>query len=117
MNKIEIGPRTRPTSRRLCITILFVSSLVHIATAQAISIASGWGHNLILRDEGTLWSWGTNWEGQLGDGNAVNKSAPVRIAGLHDVVGIAGGFLHSLAVQTDGSVWAWGSNVDGQLGD
>jgi alpha-tubulin suppressor-like RCC1 family protein len=61
-------------------------------------------------------AWGLNGSGQLGDGSTVNRSTPVPVSGLTDVVAVAAGVGHSLALRTDGTVWAWGSNIYGQLG-
>src|SRR5437773_924820 len=62
-------------------------------------------------------AWGYNANGELGDGTATNRYAPVQVSGLTGVTAIAGGYNHSLAILSDGTVWAWGSNALGQLGD
>ena len=74
-------------------------------------------HNLSLKANGTLWAWGANWDGELGDGTTDNKTAPVQIGADADWVYLAAGRYHSLAVKSDGTVWAWGYNRYGQLGD
>lgn len=83
----------------------------------AIRISAGGGHSLALRNDGTVWAWGDNGKGQLGDATTITREAPVRVSGLNDVVEIAAGEDHSLARTRDGSVWAWGGNYEGQLGD
>nr|WP_246525805.1 hypothetical protein [Geomobilimonas luticola] len=99
------------------LTPVSVSSLGTGITA----IAAGSSHALALKSDGSLWSWGYNWAGQLGDGtsgNGTSKSTPLSVPGMDSgVVGIAAGQHHSLAVKADGSVWAWGLNNFGQLGD
>jgi alpha-tubulin suppressor-like RCC1 family protein len=71
-----------------------------------------------LRSDGTVWAWGNNWQGQLGDnGTTPWRLTPFQVPGLSGVVAIAAGAHHSLALRSDGSVWAWGLNRDGQLGD
>ena len=70
-----------------------------------------------LRDDGTVWAWGYNEHGELGDGTTTTRLSPVPVAGLSNVVAVAGGQFHSLALKRDGTVWAWGSNGNGQLGD
>ncbi|MFA7150813.1 MAG: prepilin-type N-terminal cleavage/methylation domain-containing protein [Candidatus Paceibacterota bacterium] len=86
-------------------------------------IAAGVYHTLALKSDGTVYSWGYNGIGQLGDGTTVNKHTPVQVKGvggegyLTDIVAIAAGDYHSLALKSDGTVWAWGENVVGQLGD
>ncbi|MBI2447249.1 MAG: PKD domain-containing protein, partial [Candidatus Omnitrophica bacterium] len=66
----------------------------------------------------TVWAWGDNSQGQLGDGtNNTYRNTPVQVSGLTNVTGIAGGGRHSLALKSDGTVWAWGRNSHRQLGD
>lgn len=83
------------------------------------AIASGSGHDHALKDDGTVWSWGENSYGELGDGTLTSSSIPVQVQGLSNVVAIATGFStgHTLALKDDGTVWAWGNNSSGQLGD
>ncbi len=64
---------------------------------------------------GTLWAWGNNQSGQLGDGTATNRANPVSVA--QDVLVCSGGGEHALALKSDGTVLAWGRNYAGQLGD
>ena len=80
-------------------------------------IAGGYAHSLRLRSDGTVWAWGNNANGQLGDGSTTERHTPVPASGLAGVVAIAAGQLHSLALKSDGTVWAWGYNYYGQLGD
>ena len=89
-----------------------VSSLTGI-----VSVSAGQHHSLALKNDGTVWAWGWNSSGQLGDGSTTNRSAPVQVSGLTDVKAIAAGGAHSLALKNDGTVWAWGSNLYGQIGD
>ena len=63
------------------------------------------------------YAWGSNFNGQLGNGTTTDSSTPVQVLGLTGLTGIAGGQGHSLAVKTDGTVWTWGSNFNGQLGN
>lgn len=72
-------------------------------------------HSLVLSD-GTAWAWGTNQDGQLGDGATTDSATPLAVSGLHDVIAVASGGSHSLAVTADGKVWSWGANGSGQLG-
>jgi RHS repeat-associated protein len=84
---------------------------------NVIAIATGATHALALRSDGTVWAWGNNAYGQLGNGSTTNSDAPVQVSGLTGVIAIAGGAGHSLAVKSDGTVWAWGNNAYGQLGN
>ena len=74
-------------------------------------------YSLALKSDGTVWAWGLNSNGQLGNGTITNSSTPVQVSGLTNVVAIAGGGAHSLALKSDGTVWAWGLNSNGQLGN
>jgi alpha-tubulin suppressor-like RCC1 family protein len=81
-------------------------------------IAAGENHSMALTSDGTLWTWGHNLGGQLGDGTDKNiRPSPVRIGTALDWSGMVGGTFHTIALKTDGSFWAWGFNGFGQLGD
>lgn len=82
-----------------------------------IAIAAGHGNSLALKSDGTVWAWGENGSGQLGDGTNTDKDRPVKVAGLSGVSAIAAGAYHTLALKNDGTVWAWGRNGSGHLGD
>ena len=81
--------------------------------------AGGYQHSLALKTDGTLWSWGRNagseFGGQLGHGDVVNRSSPVQVGALAAWGAITGGQQNSLAVRTDGTLWGWGRNHYGQL--
>lgn len=83
------------------------------------SVSSGGGFALGVRSDGTLWGWGINGVGQLGNGSTANSATPVQIAsGMNKVWSdVKAGSAHAMALATDGSVWTWGSNTYGQLGD
>ena len=78
-------------------------------------IASGEHFCLAVKTDGTLWAWGGNYEGQLGDGTKVDRYSPVQVPNLTNMTAAAGGYGHSLALKADGTVWAWGKNFDGQV--
>lgn len=109
-----------------------VSNLTDVVTA-----AGGGLHSLAIKsdgtgdstsNDGTVYAWGNNFNGQLGDGTSgsgTNKTTPVQVSGLTDVVAVAGGNSHSLAIKSDGAgdgsaddgtVYTWGANNFGQLG-
>ncbi len=72
---------------------------------------------LALKTDGTLWAWGFNSSGQLGDGTTVQKNAPIQVGTDTNWSVISTGESHSLALKTNGTLWAWGKNQYGQLGD
>lgn len=69
-----------------------------------------------IKTDGTLWAWGLNNFGQLGDGTSTNKNLPTQIGTDINWSKISSGFGHTLGLKTDGTVWAWGTNLVGQLG-
>ncbi|QJD83839.1 RCC1 domain-containing protein [Cohnella herbarum] len=80
-------------------------------------VAGGGVHTVALKSDGTVWSWGENTYGQLGDGTRGNGSIfPVKAQALCDIVAISGGWAHTVALKSDGTVWTWGNNEYGQLG-
>ncbi|MGH2754652.1 MAG: RCC1 domain-containing protein [Actinomycetota bacterium] len=85
--------------------------------SEVVEVDVGTGHTLALKSDGTVWSWGGNDEGELGDGTTQWRSTPGRVDGLIGIVDISAGPAFNLALSSDGSVWAWGRNYDGQLGD
>ena len=80
-------------------------------------IAAGGYHSLALKSDGTVWAWGDNNMGQLGDGTISDddRTTPAQVPNLTGVVAIASRSCHSLAIKSDGTVWAWGDNSFGQL--
>ena len=80
-------------------------------------INCGGDHSIVLKNNGTVWTWGFNQYGQLGDGSTNNRSAPYPVDTLKNVTSIASGGDHTVVLKSDGTVWAWGSNNSGQLGD
>lgn len=81
------------------------------------SIVAGARHNFALKYDGTVWAWGSNKYGELGDGTTTDKEAPVLLTELTEVKAIAAASNHTVAVKNDGTVWTWGNNHYGQLGD
>ena len=84
------------------------------------SVAVGFGHTLALKTNGTLWSWGYNFNGQLGDGTRDDHNEPRQVGTDSNWVRIAAGSNHSLALRKDDAsvtLWTWGTNEYGQLGD
>ncbi|MCL1975712.1 MAG: hypothetical protein FWG61_06095 [Firmicutes bacterium] len=80
-------------------------------------LSPGLYNTVAIKKDGSLWSWGYNKNGQLGDGTTIDHLYPMQIGMDTDWSAIAMGNLHCLAKKEDGSLWAWGSNEYGQLGD
>jgi alpha-tubulin suppressor-like RCC1 family protein len=74
-------------------------------------------HTVVVKPDGTVWTWGGNGNGQLGDGTTTNRSVPAQVPNINDAIAVAAGSLHTLVLRSDGSVWSWGYNWYGQLGD
>ena len=79
------------------------------------SVSAGFDHSLVLKNDGTVWAFGYNNKGQLGNDTTSLSTTPVQVLGLTDVVDIAAGYGFSLAVKSDGTVWGWGTNGSGSL--
>ncbi|MBM4055222.1 MAG: RCC1 repeat- and reductase domain-containing protein [Planctomycetes bacterium] len=88
-------------------------------TVIATAIAAGKNHSLALLPDGSVYAWGSNENGQLGQSFLTESLIPLKVEELSDtvIVAIAAGDDHSLALSEDGEVYAWGSNKKGQLGD
>lgn len=78
------------------------------------AVVTGEHHGLALHVNGTVWSWGDNKYGQLGDGTTVSRAEPRPVPGLKGVRGVAASWRQSCALLPDGTVWAWGANADGR---
>lgn len=96
--------------------------------SNVTSVSCGDGFTAAIKDDGTLWAWGNNHDGQLGNGGAGNstgwdemgysgpiQTTPVKI--MDNVVAVSCGFSHAFAIQADGSLWGWGHNLYGQIGN
>ena len=77
------------------------------------------GHNstVALCSNGTVWDWGYNSNGQLGDGTVTTRATPVQARGVTDAVAIAAGRDMTYAIRANGTLLAWGDNAYGELGD
>ncbi len=86
--------------------------------AGVTSVSSRGDHTLALKSDGTVWAWGANDWGQLGDGFLVARPTPELVSGLAGVASVSAGNNFTVALKVDGTVWAWGTNKGaGQLGD
>ena len=84
---------------------------------NAIAVSAGNSHTLALLNDGTVWAWGANGGGQLGDGTWDDSDVPVQVSGLTNITAICAGGYFNLALAANGTIWAWGDNNFGELGD
>lgn len=82
-----------------------------LSTASAYS-----NYTLAIKTDGTLWSWGQGFGGQLGLGDTASRSSPTQVGALTTWLNTACGQYASYAIKTDGTLWSWGSNIFGGLG-
>lgn len=82
-----------------------------------VGIAAGAHHSLALASDGTVFAWGDNVFGQLGDGSGVDSSVPVVVAVVDDIVQVAASAWTSYALAADGTIYSWGLGDVGQLGN
>ena len=88
-----------------------------------VAVAAGTDHSLALRNDGSVWAWGYNGSGQLGNGNTTDQATAVLVVGptgsgtFGKATAVAAGQSHSVALKDDGTVWAWGYGGSGQLGN
>jgi alpha-tubulin suppressor-like RCC1 family protein len=94
------------------------TSPIQISSSQSWKhVAEGGGHWIAVKTDGTLWAWGDNTYGQLGDGTIVNQLNPIQIGSLTNWEQVCAESFSSSAIKTDGTLWTWGQNNMGQLGD
>ena len=104
-------------------------AIINVAKSGAVAISAvrtgGYGTissaTAVLKEDGTVWTMGTNNNGQLGDGTNLNRNQPVQVkinsnTYLTNVIKISVGWYHMMALTEDGHVYVWGANTDGQLG-
>jgi alpha-tubulin suppressor-like RCC1 family protein len=82
-----------------------------------VKVETGDNHSLSQKVDNSLWAWGDNLDGQVGDGTRQDKRLPLQVTAPQTWRHIAGGESHTLAVRSDGTLWGWGSNTQGQVGD
>ncbi|MFL5352544.1 PKD domain-containing protein [Archangium sp.] len=93
-----------------------VTGLPPCASQETTTLLANY-HSALVKQDGTVWAWGSNAYGNLGDGTTTTRKSPMQVPGLSGVTAIDAGVAHMLALRQDGSVWAWGYNLYGQLGN
>ena len=109
-------------TRSASLSVATTAAPLAVDTTDFIALASGATHTVALHTDGSVWAWGDNANGQLGNGTTTNADQPTAVllnasTPLTGVIALVAGRDHSVAVKNDGTVWTWGRNQYGQLGD
>ena len=75
---------------------------------NVVQVSARANSSMIVKADGSVWTWGDNSTGQLGDGTTTDRLTPVPVVGLDDAVQVAMGGGYASAVKSDGTVWTWG---------
>lgn len=102
-------------SQLLFLFLLFTAFAQFTKAQTWVKVDAGSEYSMALKSDGTIWSWGYNFNGQLGAGGQT-ETEPIQIGGDNDWADISVGGLSSFAIKEDGTLWAWGYNYYGQLG-
>ncbi|MCL2838535.1 MAG: hypothetical protein FWE04_05675 [Oscillospiraceae bacterium] len=105
----------------ICMIVILIplgtSSLITLSSGAVFMVSAGNNHTLMIRNDGTLWAWGGNANGRLGNGNTNNSAVMITPNGpAGPWIWVSAGGHHSLAVLNDGTLWSWGYNGQNQLG-
>lgn len=100
------------------LNLLIAASLqAQSGNPSVMNVSVGGFHGAVLKTDGSIWSFGFNGNGQLGDGTTAVRATPVLINAPGDTVQVACSANHTMALSRNGELWAWGANDRGQLGD
>ena len=103
---------------RYLITFVLISLIPIALFAQWKSVAAGRQHSMAIKSDNTVWAWGRNKYGELGNNTYIDTPSPVQVAlPTGNWLFIEMGAEHSVAIKSDGTLWTWGRNNYGQLGD
>jgi alpha-tubulin suppressor-like RCC1 family protein len=80
---------------------------------NVIAVSAGIEHTAVVKADGTVWTWGANESGELGDGTTTDRYAPVQVTGLNNVIAVAAGGSYTVALKSNGYVWIWGEHLNG----
>jgi len=105
----QIGDSSREIDRSRPVQILRLAGVRELTGGGIFSMG--------LLSDGTVWTWGDNSDGQLGDGTFSSRLVPVQVTGVDRIISIAAGNEFALALRSDGGVFSWGDNTFGQLGN
>jgi alpha-tubulin suppressor-like RCC1 family protein len=91
-------------------TPVFVSNL-----NGAVSVTAGYGHTCAVLSDGSVWCWGSNKDGELGNGMSGQFDVPVKVVNISNPISVSAGYFHTCALLRDGTLKAWGANTFGAL--
>src|SRR4029077_15751887 len=95
-----------------------VNTPTQVSISNVKSVAAGQFTVYALKNDGTVWSWGWNGYGQLGNNSSAGKvSTPGQVSGLSNIVAISAQWTTGVALRSDGTVWTWGGDGAGNLGN
>lgn len=97
----QLGTGGTPASSNVPIQVTGVSGVTALAAYQ--------NHTFVVTSDGTVWAWGRNLNGALGDGTTVDRNAPGQVPDVSGAVSVAAGRWHGAALLSDGTVWHWGA--------
>lgn len=103
--------------KKTLLLLLTILSCLQINAQCWKTVTAGYSYTVATQTDNSLWSWGENKSGQLGDGTLINNYTPKKIGTATDWKIVVTGTNHTVALKNDGTLWAWGSNKEGQLGD
>ena len=112
------GYKTATTTIKISkdvITVLKDPVVMEKENNKYVSVSLGSEHSAAITENGDLYMWGSNGNGQLGDGTTIDKKAPTKI--MSNVKSVSLGRLHTAAITNNGDLYMWGENGDGQLGN
>jgi alpha-tubulin suppressor-like RCC1 family protein len=103
--------------------VLGLGNTTNYSSPKQVGALTNWSkinaynyHNLAIKTDGTMWSWGNGGYGRLGLSNTTYRSSPVQIGALTTWLSISAGVYQGFAIKTDGTMWAWGKNGSAELG-
>ncbi len=116
----QVGDGTT-VARQTPVQVVGGGGMGHLEGVAVVDRAtSGGEHTCALKNDGTLWCWGQNASGAVGDGTTTNRTTPVQanvpLSGSSTVIDFCTGSAHTCAIRSDGTVWCWGNCQVGQVG-
>lgn len=118
-NGIITGISKGMTKIKITDTTNNISTYIYVTVKDGIepNVQEGLNFTIALKKNGTVWGYGLNDMGQLGNGTNDNSLEPVKIDGLNNIQMISTGTAHGLALNENKEVYSWGANNNGQLGN